>query len=136
MKSLQQLLLVNRTNRPNRLFHKLFLFLYRVSYQGDPRYGILPTTWYFYITTLVSPITLITCFWKMPEVSLTNGTLLYTVIFILLLIISIVISTIELFSGKSIQLFNPFAKTKKNGTLYMFYFFILFFGNFFFTSID
>lgn len=129
MKNLQHLLLVNRTNRPNRKFHQLFLFFYRVSYQGDPRYGILPITWYFYITTLVSPITLITCFWKMPEVSLTYGALLNTVIFIFILISTIVLSTIELFSGKSIQLFNPFAKTKKNRTLYMFYFFILSIGS-------
>ena len=49
----------------------------------------------------------------MPEVSLTYGALLNTVIFIFILINSIVLSTIELFSGKSIQLFNPFAKTKK-----------------------
>lgn len=129
MKSLQQLLLVNRTNRPNRIFHKLFLFLYRVSYQADPRYGILPTTWYFYITTLLFPITFITCFWKVPDLNLTYGTLLNIVIFIFLLILSFVIETIELFIGKTIQLFNPFSKTKKNRTRYMFYFIILIIAN-------
>src|SRR5690606_4752494 len=87
--------------------------------------------WYFYIIILVSPITLVTCFWKVPDLNLTYGTLLNTVIFIFILIVSLVFSTIELFTGKSIQLFNPFAKTKKNRTLYMFYFFILFIGSFF-----
>lgn len=129
MKSLQQLLLVNRTNHPENKFHQLFLFYYRIAYSVQPRYGILESTWYFYVTTLIFPFTLVACFWKFPEDALSIGAIINLTLFIFLLIFSIVFSTINLFIGKPIQLFNPSGKAKKNRTRYMFYFVILIIAN-------